>query len=174
MSKLLIPIIALFWISTAYAQVDVGSLPKDIKLKVLGIQAACRDIDPDSVSKYQQSGVSQIDLDGDGGNDFILQTEFTCNSAMKGANCSTGGCDLIVYKEIKPFSYKVVYDMTVSSSWLIVDYAGTIPKFQALGVSISPKFDECRERKQCELLLFWSKGKWVSLNILDIKRNLTK
>lgn len=83
------------------AQLPFSALPADVVDTVRQIQYAC---EQEGYASSDEAGISFVDLDHTGGTDIALSAQHVCDGMVKGANCSTGGCDLIIWKQVGPGS----------------------------------------------------------------------
>lgn len=81
------------------AQLPFSTLPGDVVDTVRQIRQACEEA---GYASSNETGISFVDLDHTGGTDIILSAQHVCDGMVKGANCSTGGCDLIIWKQVGP------------------------------------------------------------------------
>ncbi|MFG1248135.1 hypothetical protein, partial [Xanthobacter flavus] len=89
------------------AQLSFSALPSDVVDTVRQIRHAC---EQEGYASSDEAGLSFVDLDHTSGTDIILSAQHVCDGMVKGANCSTGGCDLIIWKQVGPQEWRRVFD----------------------------------------------------------------
>jgi hypothetical protein len=55
-------------------------------------------------------GIQEIDLEGRGSRDILVDSEYVCSDWIKGGNCSNRGCDLMIWKQTGRSSWKKIFD----------------------------------------------------------------
>ncbi|MFG1225741.1 hypothetical protein [Xanthobacter wiegelii] len=145
------------------AQLPFSALPGDVVGTVRQIQHACQQA---GYASSEDAGISFVDLDHNGGTDIIVSAQHVCDGMVKGANCSTGGCGLIIWKQVGPREWRRVFDETVEPDPLIATnsqnrFGGLIV---TLYVGIDGKSPYCSlpvRGKFCGAMLVRRNGKWV-------------
>lgn len=145
------------------AQIPFSALPSDVVDTVRQIRQACEQA---GYASSDEAGISFVDLDHTGGTDIILSAQHVCDGMVKGANCSTGGCDLIIWKQVGPQEWRRVFDETVEPDPLIATdsqnrFGGLIV---TLYVGIDGKSPYCSfpvQGKFCGAMLVRRNGKWL-------------
>jgi len=145
------------------AQMPFSVLPGDVVDTVRQIRHACEEA---GYASSDEAGISFVDLDHNGGTDIILSAQHVCDGMVKGANCSTSGCGLIIWKQVGPREWRRVFDETVEPDPLIATdsqnrfggfivtlYVGTDGKSPYCSLPVRGKF--------CGAMLMRRNGKWV-------------
>lgn len=145
------------------AQLPFAALPDDVVDTVRQIRQAC---EQEGYASSDKAGLSFVDLDHTRGTDIILSAQHVCDGMVKGANCSTGGCGLIIWKQVGPREWRRVFDEIVAPDPLIATdsqnrFGGLIV---TLYVGIDGKSPYCSlpvRGKFCGAMLVRQNGKWV-------------
>ena len=74
----------------------------------IDLASRCKEEFPEQVLNSMQ-GIESLRLN-DGSKIIIVDNEKLCDSANAGVNCSNRGCDLRIYKEFTPGSYRKIFD----------------------------------------------------------------
>ncbi|MFG1225744.1 hypothetical protein [Xanthobacter wiegelii] len=145
-------------------QLPFSALPADVVDTVRQIRQACEQA---GYASSDEAGISFVDLDHTGGTDIILSAQHVCDGMVKGANCSTGGCDLIIWKQVGSREWRRIFDEIVAPDPLIATdsqnrFGGLIVP---LYVGINGKSPYCSlhvRGKFCGAMLVRRNGKWLA------------
>lgn len=145
------------------AQLPFSALPSDVVNTVRQIRQACEEA---GYASSDEAGISFVDLDHTGGTDIILSAQHVCDGMVKGGNCSTGGCGLIIWKQVGPREWRRVFDETVEPDPLIATdsqnrFGGLIVTLYVWTNGKSPYCSLPVRGKFCGAMLVRRNGKWV-------------
>jgi hypothetical protein len=133
--------------------------PASISCKEDGIQ----------VSAEREPGVARVDLNGDGSQDFLFDSQQVCGSSP-GHGCSNRGCHLVVYKQFGPSAYrKVLEELYDRERFISISKNG---RLNLIVYSSPGEFGRCQKSRHesCDYRLSWRNGGWVWQTVQDKER----
>jgi hypothetical protein len=147
--------------SVTNAQTNAGwVLPGELATRLQEITASCKE-DGIQISAEREPGVRRIDLNGDGSQDVLFDSQQVCGSSP-GHGCSNRGCYLVVYKQMGLNSYRKVLDELYDlERFISISKSG---RLNLIAYSSPGEFGRCRQKSRsedCDYLLFWRRGQWA-------------
>jgi hypothetical protein len=156
---LLLPHVA---VAESWQTLDASDYPAEVRTILDEVRGGCREAGQ-QVSEDPQAGVTIIDLDRDGSKDILLDAWHACEVPVKGGGaCNTAGCDIKIFKQVGPHSWKLVFDETIGMDWFLS--ASQEGHFRLMALSVSRKIqDRCPDPSgsTCDYLLYWKHNRWV-------------
>ena len=114
---------------------------------------------------FADAGLEQIDLNGDGARDIVVDWRNVACGAAGGGGCSNRGCDLDIFKQTGPGAWKRVFHEHVSGHFMSTSYQG---RFRLLAVSLVGGNAQCKAKptepsshEACDALVYWRGGQWA-------------
>jgi hypothetical protein len=140
-----------------------GLLPLKAQNEIREVRNACNEIGLKKPYPLDDDGLSEIDLNGDGSRDIVVDWKYVaCGRPSYG--CSNRGCTLEIYRQTGRNSWKKVFSEQVIQYFMSATYRG---RFRLLAVSIVGGNSRCKappvepiSHAYCDALVFW-KGHWV-------------
>lgn len=135
-------------------------LPTELATTIREIADSCKERGLQvSASAAGEPGVTRIDLNGDGSQDFLFDSQLVCGSS--GLGCSNRGCYLVVYKQFGPGAYRKVLDELYDLERFIS--VSKARRLNLIAYSSPGEFGRCKKSRNesCDYLLFWRNGGWV-------------
>ncbi len=145
---------------------EFSRLPSAIQNHVRKIRASCRELDPKHRVYHAMTGISEIDLEGDGVKELMVDNLGLCNSHMAGANCSNRGCDLLIWKRSGK-RWRKVFEEHLFSKFLSID--PDTSRFKLMAATIYAGDARCKPDPNrnytsgmaCDVLVRYRNGRWV-------------
>jgi hypothetical protein len=139
-------------------------LPAQVRHYVEGVRKDCVDLNPQSKPDDLMQGIDSVKLGGAPA--LFVDAETLCNSRMAGANCNNRGCDLKIWKEVRPNSWQKVFDENLFRKFISVDDQG---HFKLMVVTIYAGDLRCHPKpgklytsgKSCDALVHYRRDRWV-------------
>lgn len=136
------------------------ALPAELQNRIREITTSCKEAGI-RIWAEQEPGVRRLDLNGDGSQDVLFDSQQVCGSSP-GYGCSNRGCKLVVYKQTGPGSYRKVLDELYElERFISVSKNG---RLNLIAYSSPGEFGRCRQKSRdesCDYLLFWRRGQWA-------------
>lgn len=165
--SLAVPLLVLMTVARAHAQSDSGLLrllPVETQNSIAEAREFCDQAGVRKASPDQ--GLEQIDLNGDGSRDILVDWQNVACGAPGGGGCSNRGCNLDLYKQTKSGTMKLVFSEHLQKYFVSTDYAG---KFRLLAVTVQGGNEKCPAEASesepashlyCDALVYWQQGAW--------------
>lgn len=146
--------------------VSLEDLPPAVRQHIYSVRESCRRFYPDFAPHRPMQGVTIVDLDGDGSRDVLVDNEWLCNDHIPAANCTNRGCDLLIWKQYEPSSWKLVFKEHLHRKFVSIDRE--TGSFRMMATSIYAGDKRCNPAPQrdymssqtCDLLVTFEKGRW--------------
>jgi hypothetical protein len=158
--------------AAAVEYLPFNALPKAVQETVLSKQKACVKEDKDNTTGDNLSGVTFIDLDASGHTDVALYHGKICKYPTKGSVCSTGGCDLEIWKQVNGNSWTKIFNENVlPEPWFATNADGS---FRALGLNVLRWDKPCHlsdgngPKTLCNYIVFRENERWEWINLENI------
>lgn len=135
------------------------NLPIELATRIREITISCKE-DGIQVSAEREPGVARVDLNGDGSQDFLFDSQQVCGSSP-GHGCSNRGCYLVAYKQFGPRAYrKVLEELYDRERFISISKNG---RLNLIVYSSPGEFGRCKKSRHesCDYRLFWRNGGWV-------------
>jgi hypothetical protein len=141
-------------------------LPSDLRSYVDQTRRLCKEQDDNSLPADLMSGISFIDLDGNGSKDLMVEAAQLCAGEIKGGNCSNRGCDLKIWKQVGQRSWRPILDEHVSRSFISLNDKGGL---RLIAVSVWAGRPQCEpvdgknytSGQSCDAIVRYKGGKWA-------------
>jgi hypothetical protein len=159
-------------LATAANAEMLQTLPKQVQKEINETRAACRDMGMRDDAIYDDVGLTSFILLG-GINAVIVDNGEICGGErMKGANCATGGCVVMVYVRARG-SWKKV--LTARNHFISADWTKEQTELRLMVVSLYGDAPECPVRAanlraygptawkhgMCDVVARWDGNKFV-------------
>ena len=148
-------------------------LPNQVQKEIEETRASCREQGVRADAIYDDAGVTRFTLPG--GTDAVMVNdgEVCGGERIKGANCATGGCAVVVYARARGAWRKVLAgrnDPFVSADWtqdppalrlLVVSLYGDAPECPVREANLRAHGSTAWKHGQCDVIARWDGTRFV-------------
>jgi hypothetical protein len=156
------------WLFPASAQTTqrlFDQLPRQTQADIRQVREWCTNAGT-PVGSEVDTGLQEIDLNGDGSHDIVIDWQRVACGDAGGGGCSNRGCDLDIYKQTGRASWKKIFSEHVGKHFMSTTYDDR-SRFRLLAISVVGGNSQCKinqnepgARRYCDALVYWRQGRW--------------
>lgn len=149
--------------AAAQAQRVFDQLSRELQNEIREVRQSCNKEAEEKIEIDSNAGLKWVDLNDDGSHDLVIDWGSAgCYAPGLAGRCSNQGCDLDIFKQTGPKSWKKVFSEQVNGHYESLNDA---PRTRWLVITVVGGNSHCKAPPRtphgmCDALVIWRKGRW--------------